>query len=191
MGLYTLVRDPLLQHFGAISPRYNRALNSVAYAPVELTPEQRAASDALLERYNQEQRAGISMRESAAARARVLLLSCLRHDQRVMLEQSGKFRVVSNLGDIFEIVQGRQHNIFKLDVHGVRREEWCIHIRDHTVPDSDNMLAQKLCIETDVEDLYRQANVWSLPNRLMIHQAGYGGPARTVVAPNNPYGVAV
>ena len=89
-----------------------------------------------------------------------------------MLEQSGKFRVVSNLGDIFEIVQGRQHNIYKLNAQGVRVEEWCVHVADWTVPNEDNMLAQKLCIETDIEDLYRQANVWCLPQRLMIHAAG-------------------
>jgi hypothetical protein len=86
-----------------------------------------------------------------------------------MLEQSGKFRVVSNLGSIFEIVQGRQHNIFKLNAQGVRCEEWCVHVADWSVPDFDNMLAQKLCIETNVEELLWQANVWSLPARLMLH----------------------
>ncbi len=154
------------------------------WAPVApQTPEQQAAW--LVENRTREEArvAQEAMRVTARARAKDLLLSCLTHEQRVMLEQAGKFRVVSNLGEVFEIVQGRQHNIFKLNAQGVRCEELCVHVAPFDIPDWDNMLAQKLCVETDVEDMCMQANIWSLPNKLLIHSAGRARAPRDPVAP--------
>jgi len=136
------------------------------------TPEQQAAYERQAAEYRATQEVRETARVSAVSRAKELLLSCLTHEQRTLLEQRGVFRVVSNLGNIFEIVQGRQHNIFKLNaLTGVRIEEWCVHVAPYDVPDFDNMLAQKLCIETDEDELRWQANVWSLPNRGLINSS--------------------
>lgn len=75
-----------------------------------------------------------------------------------MLRTQRKFRIVSNLGNIFEIYEGRMHNIYKLDMAGNTIENWCV-LPHGELAQGDVMLAQKLWLETDEAETERRANV--------------------------------
>lgn len=143
------------------------------YRPIEggaTTAEQQQAA---LERHQQREReyeASQARRTHVLNRAKALLLSCLNPEQRSMFERENKFRVVGSRGGIYEIRQGRTHNIFKLDLEGRQIEEWCVHVEAY-LPDCDNMLAQKLDLETNEDGLRLLANIWSRPSGLMIQSA--------------------
>lgn len=109
-------------------------------------------------------------RDAAEARARALLLSCLTPEQRASFERCRAFRVVSNLGNIFEIAHARTHGIHKLDMQGNQVEQWCT-TPNGRIPICDVMLAQKLYLETDEAGLRQTANVWVMPGFRMVHTA--------------------
>jgi hypothetical protein len=108
--------------------------------------------------------------DGAAARALALLHSCLNDEQRDMLRVHRKFRVVSNLGNIFEIREGRMHNIYKLDMAGNPIENWCV-LPQGELAQGDAMLAQKLWLETDEAETERCANVTHIASGRLVRSA--------------------
>jgi hypothetical protein len=108
--------------------------------------------------------------DGAAARAEALLHSCLNDEQRDMLRNHRKFRVVSNLGNIFEIREGRMHNIYKLDMAGNSIENWCVLPRGE-LAQCDAMLAQKLWLETDEAETERCANITHVASGRLVRTA--------------------
>jgi len=108
--------------------------------------------------------------DGAAARAEALLHSCLNEEQRDMLRSQRKFRVVSNLGNIFEIREGRMHNIYKLDMQGKPIENWCVLPRGE-LAQGDAMLAQKLWLETDEIETERCANITHIASGRLVRTA--------------------
>lgn len=109
--------------------------------------------------------------DGAQRRSRELLFSCLTEEQRKSVESPRKcFRVVSDMGGIFEIEYGRMHNVFALDHNGARVEEWCVTpLGDF--PIWDVMLAQKLALETDSVALADRANIRDLKTGRMVRHA--------------------
>jgi len=135
-----------------------------------------AVSDRLrreeVQRQRQTERALVGdLRAKAQLRAEDLLLSCLTEEQRKMLKESGKFRLVGSNGSIYEIKRGRQHNIFKLDAQGNRVEELCVHPGPH-MPNADTMLLQKVSLETDEAEMRQIANIWDMSSRRLISGSG-------------------
>jgi hypothetical protein len=108
--------------------------------------------------------------DGAAARALALLHSCLNDEQRDMLRTHRKFRVVSNLGNIFEIREGKMHNIYKLDMAGNVLENWCV-LPHGELAQGDVMLAQKLWLETDEAETERCANVTHVASGRLLRSA--------------------
>jgi hypothetical protein len=143
--------------------RYEEARRDVSVQRVE-------GGAPLATQFEQERAARAELRRTAAERAKLLLLSVLNETQRTQFNERGFFTVVGSRGGIYEIHTGRTHNIYKVDARGRRLEEWCVHV-ESDIPDYDNMVAQKLELETNEDGLRRLANVWSLPNHLMIHHA--------------------
>lgn len=103
--------------------------------------------------------------------AKELLDSVLTPEQRAMRDKLKRFRVVAQDGETYEIETHRQmHNVFRM--RGEQRiEELCLH--HGGVPLSDNALAQKLMLETDVQQFRKIANRWDLmDNRKLIQGTG-------------------
>lgn len=110
-------------------------------------------------------------RAKAEEVARELLDSVLTPEQREMRDRLKRFRVVAQDGEVYEIETHRQmHNVFRL--RGEQRvEELCLY--HPAVPLSDNALAQKLMLETDVAAFRKTANKWNLlDNRKLIQGVG-------------------
>lgn len=106
--------------------------------------------------------------EGAAVRAMDLLYSCLNDEQREMLRAHKKFRVVSNKLNIFEICEGKTHNIYKLDMQGKRVENWCV-LPQGELAMGDVLLAQKVWLETDEADTAKFANITHIATGQLIH----------------------
>lgn len=97
-------------------------------------------------------------RQQASERAEMLLLEHLSEQQRAEWRENGYFTVVGGSGRRYRIKRGRQHNIDELDSNGRRIANLCGHVGD-AVPDEDNVLIQKLMLETDEEQFRRIANI--------------------------------
>jgi hypothetical protein len=108
--------------------------------------------------------------DGAAARAEALLHSCLNAEQQHMLRTHHKFRIVSNLGNIFEICEGRMHNIYKLNMEGYRVENWCV-LPSGELAQCDVMLAQKLWLESDEAETERCANITHIATGRLVRSA--------------------
>ena len=96
-------------------------------------------------------------RAEAAARAMVLLRSCLTEAQKAQLDENACFQVTAPSGRVYTIMQGYAGNVHS------RGWTYCIHMRSD-IPEGDQMLAQKLMIETDEEGFLRIAN--ASPSRM-------------------------
>lgn len=97
----------------------------------------------------------------AERRARELLQSCLDEEQRADLERANGFKVI--VGDrTYWVAKGHSGNVYLLNERGVRVSSYCIHASSR-LPDFDQMLAQKLLLETNESEFLRVANrspVW-------------------------------
>lgn len=122
-------------------------------------------------------------RQQARRTARMLLLSILDDDQAEEFERHNRFFTVGSDGRRYMIKLGRQHNVFVVDDQGRAIEELCGHVRDY-IPDEDNMLAQKLHIETDALGFRAVCNIWDLTGgrRHIIHHSGQPLAERELVA---------
>lgn len=95
-------------------------------------------------------------REAALARSKKLLMECLTAQQQETLERHGYFDV--KVGPkTYRISKGWAHNVREVLPDGSLSKTFCAHPREN-VPDFDNMLAQKLILETDEPTFLRMAN---------------------------------
>lgn len=123
-----------------------------------LTSEQRAAQAAreaeLTVKYEREKTARIL----AEQKAEILLRQMLTPEQKESLEQKKCFFLHTPDGKKFRIDRGRTGNVKLVNARDEVIESYCIHPKI-ACPDADTMLAQKLLIETDLEQFERVANI--------------------------------
>ena len=100
----------------------------------------------------------VRIAREAEARAAELLKANLNESQAREFESEQAFTVISKDGERrYKVTRGWQHNVIKLDAHGKRLATLCAH-PVHAVPESDNMLAQKLMLEHAEEEFLKIAN---------------------------------
>jgi hypothetical protein len=87
-------------------------------------------------------RDGLSRRHQARLRAETLLLAWLSPGQRRQYRARGWFEVITNAGHRYRVYRG---GVVRLDVRG---SAYCIEAVS-PVPIADEMLANKLLLETD------------------------------------------
>ena len=131
-------------------------VDSSAYQPIQLTPEQLEEQERRREEQRQRDEEARREREAAVARAEELLIAHLDEAQRNEYAREQSFRLIK--GDkTYLIRRGRAGNVYLLDEDGKRSIEYCAHVVDQ-IPDEDNLLAQKFMIETDEAEFLRLAN---------------------------------
>jgi len=132
-------------------------------APVRIaTPEEAARDEARLAAYQAEVEAKNKAAIEADARAEKLLIEHLTQAQRECLRANGHFFVEVS-GRRYRIDRaGKSGNVRLVDEAGKIKKKYCIHDRwidaDSVLPVSDNLLAQKLLLETDEAAFLRIAN---------------------------------
>ena len=97
-----------------------------------------------------------SLRIAAEARAEKLLLAHLSEPQRIQYTKERKFRLLTKSGTEYEVQKGWAGNVVLIK-KGKAVERFCIHPKE-SVPEQDNMLAQKLLLEANEEEFLRIAN---------------------------------
>lgn len=134
-------------------------LNQVA--PVELIPEELAAQqeriEAAAEKWRIAEAKRKRKRQEARKKAKALLVAELTEQQRDQLNEMAAFLVETEEGRRYRIKNGWSGNVEELDEDGRVIARYCIHPR-LSVPHEDNMLAQKLMLETDEAAFQRIAN---------------------------------
>jgi hypothetical protein len=105
------------------------------------------------------QQAGASaQRRKAEQRAYTLLKEWLSPEQLAQLERHGYFEVRgSHSGKCYRVRRDRNMNIDELDGKGFRVAVWCFGPAEG-LPLGDNMLAQKIALETDEQAALAIAN---------------------------------
>ena len=99
-----------------------------------------------------------AQRREAEQRAYALLKEWLSPEQIAQLELHGYFEVRgSHSGTCYRIRRERNMNIDELDGEGSRVAVWCFGPRGY-LPLGDNMLAQKIALETDEQAALAVAN---------------------------------
>lgn len=96
-------------------------------------------------------------RQEASERATALLREHLDESQRSSYDLFKEFLVKCQSGKVYRIKKGISGNVNLLNDDGVPIIQFCIH-PDVSVPAEDNMLAQKLLLETDEKGFCRIAN---------------------------------
>jgi hypothetical protein len=92
------------------------------------------------------------------ARAEALLCAWLTPDQRTCYEQFGTFDVIGSAsGKRYRIGRGAIYNIRELDAHGDTVYGWCF-VPAVRLASADEMLAQKIALETSERETLRVAN---------------------------------
>ena len=103
--------------------------------------------------------------DTAKARARRLLISMLTPDQRKELEEKNHFHLTvhdrSGSMRVYRIEHGYAGNVKLLGVAGQPVKRYCIHA-DYRLPYEDQMLAQKLLLESNEEHFLKVANMTQL-----------------------------
>ena len=110
---------------------------------------------------NDEQRLEREKKEIAAeAKAEELLLMCISEEQGKQYLEHGYFDVTTK-SKKYRIRKGWSKNIEELDEESKPKHVYCIHPAIW-VPNQDNMLAQKLLLDTDEAAFLAKANKWAL-----------------------------
>ena len=100
----------------------------------------------------------LTQRRKAEQRAYTLLKRWLSPEQIAQLERHGYFEVRgSRTGKCYRIRREWNMNIDELDGEGSRVAVWCFSPAGH-LPLGDNMLAQKIALETDEQATLAVAN---------------------------------
>lgn len=103
--------------------------------------------------------------DTAKARARKLLFSMLNPDQQKELEEKNYFHLTvhdrSGSIRVYRIEHGYAGNVKLLGVDGQPVKRYCIHA-DSRLPYEDQMLAQKMLLETNEEHFLKTANMTQL-----------------------------
>lgn len=125
--------------------------------PRQLTEEERAEREARVAEGRRLQAEAAAAAKAASERALTLLLSALDEEQAAEYTEHQRFHVTATSGRRYCIKHGRQHNVFLVDADGRAVREYCGHVGE-SVPNEDNILAQKLLLEADEEAFIRVAN---------------------------------
>lgn len=130
--------------------------------PVQRTPEELAADAerariAAAEREERQARERAD-REQAVQRAETLLHAHLNDRQRRALKAHGRFRVKSMSGRWYEIGRGHHGQLKELGPRGKPVNHLCVYATGG-LPDADQMLAQKLYLESAEDNLRKVAYV--------------------------------
>lgn len=142
---------------------------TVAHGRPRLPTPEEAEEAAARERAAQE-RAALRERERAerereraeeAERAEELLCDHLTDEQRADWERANRFELLVG-GRTYQIARGYQGNIYLME-GGARVESYCIH-GDTRLPEADQVLAQKLLLESNPDEFHRVAN----PRRMAL-----------------------
>lgn len=132
----------------------------VPYTIPQRTPEQQAAYEAEQARQREEWARQEERRKAdeaeAKRRAKVLLEESLTPEQLAQFRDNGWFEVVTPKGT-YRIRNGWSGNVDRINAEGRATDRYCIHPRE-PIPTEDNMLAQKLMLETMEETFLRIAN---------------------------------
>lgn len=96
--------------------------------------------------------------KAARTEAKALLDSLLSEIQRQSLEEEGWFIVIGKSGKIYRLRKGRVGNIDQLDEEGRVVTTLCSHPGPY-LPNADDLVAQKMFLETDDEYVRQNANV--------------------------------
>jgi hypothetical protein len=139
------------------------------YGRVRETPEQAADRAAKAELARQAQAIEDAKRkvftDTAKSRARRLLFSMLNPDQQKELEEKNHFHLTvhdrSGSMRVYRIEHGYAGNVKLIGVDGQPVKRYCIHA-DSRLPYEDQMLAQKLLLETNEEHFLKTANMTQL-----------------------------
>jgi hypothetical protein len=91
------------------------------------------------------------VRAEGNLRAEELLRSCLTEVQQSQLQRHGWFEVTAASGRAYRVYRGYAGNVIS------EGQRFCIH-GSPDLPDADQMLGQKLLIETDEATFLRIAN---------------------------------
>lgn len=102
-------------------------------------------------------------------RARDLLVACLSPSQRAEFEQNETFTVECR-GSRYRVRPHHAHNVDRLDHDGVPEVNYCV-VTTTWVPLYDQMLAQKLLLETDPDTFFATANFSVVPPRVQPGEA--------------------
>jgi hypothetical protein len=99
----------------------------------------------------------------AVIRAQRLLHSVLSEEQLAEFEQTKAFTLTvidsrTGVERRFRINEGKAGNVTEVDEDGHALAKYCVHLYGHE-PMEDTLVAQKLLLETDVEEFERLANV--------------------------------
>lgn len=95
--------------------------------------------------------------EKARIEAHCLLDSILDDMQKKCLKEKDWFLVIGRSGKIYRLRRGRIGNIDMIAPDGNVIGRFCIHPGQH-LPNADDLVAQKLHLETDDDGLIRRAN---------------------------------
>jgi len=142
---------------------YDRPLTTAEMEQIS-TMGPHADLDAMRRRYEQDR----EQQEAALKRSREFLFEYLNDDQRKQMETEGYFSLIAPSGRYYEIKPLNSFNVFVMsDTHwAVGYEGWrgvmCVQPDGVNVPIYDQMLMQKLMIETDEENFIAIANVRGL-----------------------------
>lgn len=132
-------------------PRRVQRGEEAGWTQVEEVAELQAAVAAAAESRRVRRQSREEELREASRRAKELLISCLNAEQRAELEDREQFHVTAPSGRVYVIQWGYAGN--------VRSQGWryCIH-GPSDLPYADQMLMQKLLLETDEEKFLRVAN---------------------------------
>jgi hypothetical protein len=139
------------------------------YGRVRETPQQAAERAAKEELARQQREIEAAQRkvftDTAKARARRLLFSMLTPDQQKELDEKNHFHLTVYSKDgtmkVYRIEHGYAGNVKLLGPDGQPVKRYCIHA-DSRLPYEDQMLAQKLLLETNEEHFLKTANMTQL-----------------------------
>ena len=132
------------------------------YSPTYNTPKLTEAQEeeyrvAELNRKKEEEERLIK-EKAKEEKARELLREVLTDEQDEQLEKKGYFELVSvNSGNRYRINKGRSRNVELLDSDGKSIKRLCFH-PEALVHNYDTMVAQKLMLENDEEEVKKVAN---------------------------------
>jgi hypothetical protein len=127
-----------------------RAVDPVALEAARLEQE-RALAQEIARR-----QAAVFLRDEADKRAEALLAAHLTPRQREQYREHRYFEVITRTGR-YRLAHGWAGNVHRVDDQDRLVERFCIHPA-RVVPYADNLLAQKLMLETDEERFLRVAN---------------------------------
>lgn len=137
---------------------YNNYYNAPSYAPRPLTPAQ--LRDRERERQREREAWAARRREEgeAATRAHALLMEMLTPEQQASWGLTHEIAVEGEHSkQQYRLTTRRAGGVYRMNASGRRDMSYCIH-HANEIPIEDQVLAQKLLLETDEREFLRIAN---------------------------------